>query len=175
MKKSIQIAFAGIMAALSIVLLFFGSVVWLLAYIVPIMTGMIIYIIKSVFGSRLAFLTFVSVAILSLFMLPDKECALMYSMFFGYYPLIKFEIEKIHSKIISYLLKIFVFNVCIAGVELLCFYVFHIPFDNSWGKWGIIALILSFNIVFVLYDRLFVVFSLFYDRKISKYLYKYIK
>lgn len=158
------------MAAVSVILLFLGSVIWVFAYVAPIATGMIIFVIKRAFDNHIALITYISISVLSLFLLPDKECALMYALFFGYYPIIKSSIDKINSFILRIILKLFVFNASLAIIELLCVYVLNIPFDDFLGKWGIVILVVSFNIVFLLYDRLFIAASIIYDRKLSKYL-----
>lgn len=169
-KKSSQIAFCGLMTALSVVMLFFGSVVWIFAYVAPIVTGLIILIVKRAYGDKSGLLCYISISLLSLFLLPDKESALMFALFFGYYPLIKTRIEKIRNKFYVIVLKYLSFNLSFTVIELLCFYVFNIPFDDFLGKWGILVLYVLFNVVFTLYDKLFVMVSILYDKKLSKYL-----
>lgn len=158
------------MSALSVVLLFFGSVVWVFSYIVPILSGLINYIVKRAFGNKGALMSYIAVSILSIILLPDKECALMYALFFGYYPLIKYSIEKLKPSALRIILKLITFNISLAIIELLCVYVFNISFDDFLGRWGIVILLFSFNVMFLLYDRLFLIVSDIYDKKIAKYL-----
>lgn len=175
MKKSIVIAFSGIFTALSVVLLYFGGIVWIFSYIVPLLSSFIVMIAKKSFNLRTSLIIYISVSIISIFILPDKECALLYVMFFGYYPIIKDNIEKFKSKILSIIFKFVLFNFSIVLAEIVCIYLFNIPYDNEFGKWGTVILLLSGNIVFLLYEKLFYMVEILYEKRIKKYLNKYLK
>lgn len=163
-----QISLAGIASALSIVLLFLGSAIWLLSYVMPIITGLLMIIITQCLNKKTAFTVYFCVSVLSLFLLSDKECVLIYVFFFGYYPIVKDSIEKINNNFLRWVLKFAIFNVSIVLSQLICVYVFQIPFDDFLGKWGIAVLLLLANCVFVLYEKMLKALIVLYDKKYKK-------
>lgn len=175
MKKSLQISLAGIITALLVVLLYLGGLVWFLAYVMPVICGLIMIVSISSLGNKISVIVYICSSILSVFLLNDKECALLYALFFGYYPILKQKIDGINSSIIKWILKLLLFNFSVVIVEIICVYLLGIPFDNSFGKLGIIILLLCANLVFVLYERLFGMVLILYDKRIKKLILKYIK
>ena len=107
-------------------------------------------------NKRSAWTVFVVSSLVAVFLLPDKECALTYVFFFGWYPMVKDSFDKIKIKILRIVAKFAVYNVAVVFSQLVCIYVFGIPFDNVFGVWGIVILLLLANLLFALYDRLIV-------------------
>lgn len=175
MKSSKVIAYSGIASALSVVMLFLGSIIWVLGYTMPLVASLIMIVLLDSVSKRSALLTFVSTSVISFILLNDKECVLLYVLFFGYYPLIRDKINDIKPKFLSYLLKFVTFNVAMVLVQVLCVYVFGIPFDDMLGKWGIVVFIICLNLVFVVFDKLYTVLLKLYRIKLKKKVEKYIK
>lgn len=175
MKSSKVIAYSGIASALSVVMLFLGSIIWVLGYTMPLVASLIMIVLLDSVSKRSALLTFVSTSVISFILLNDKECVLLYVLFFGYYPLIRDKINDIKPKFLSYLLKFVTFNVAMVLVQILCVYVFGIPFDDMLGKWGIVVFIICLNLVFVVFDKLYTVLLKLYRIKLKKKVEKYIK
>ena len=94
-----------------------------------------------------------STAFLSLFLITDKEAALTYALFFGYYPLIKDIIEKL-PKAWGWLLKLALFNASAVGIGVISFYLFGVSGEEyeEFGKFTIPILLIMANVAFVLYD-----------------------
>ena len=86
MKKSVKAAFCGMAAALSVALMFAGSLFYIFAYAIPMLLGIIVLMINKTFGRGVAFYVYLAVSVLSMLFVPDKEAVLMYALFFGYYP-----------------------------------------------------------------------------------------
>lgn len=175
MKSSKEIAYSGIASALSVVMLFLGSIIWVLGYTMPLVASLIMIVLLDSVSKRSALLTFVSTFVISFILLNDKECVLLYVLFFGYYPLIRDKINDIKPKFLSYLLKFITFNAAMALVQVLCVYVFGIPFDDMLGKWGIVVFIICLNLVFVVFDKLYTLLLRLYRIKLKKKVEKYIK
>lgn len=175
MKNSRIIAFAGVLSALSVLLLFLGSVIWVLGYVMPIVVSILMIVLVQSVSKKSALLTHISTSVLSIILLNEKETALLYALFFGYYPIIKDKIEAISSKIFKLIAKLLIFNISIALVEILCVYVFGIPFDDMFGKWGILLFAFLMNFIFVFYDKLYDSMTKLYNYKIKKRIEKYIK
>lgn len=175
MKKTRLVAYSGIMTALSVVLLFLGSISVSLGYAVPIFTGLLmIFLIESV-SVNSAVITYFAVSLLSLLLLNNKETALFYVLFFGYYPILRIYIQKIKLKPVRIILKLFLFNVSMTAVQLILVYILNIPFDNIFGKLGIILFALALNFIFVLYDITYDKLLIIYDRKFRRKIERFFK
>lgn len=175
MKNSKVIAYSGVATALSVVMLFLGSIFWVLGYTMPLVASLVMIILLDSISQKSALLTFVSTSVISFILLNDKECVLLYVLFFGYYPLIRDKINEIKPKFLSYLLKFVSFNAAMVLTQILCVYVFGIPFDDMLGKWGIVVFALCLNLVFVVFDKLYTLLLRLYRIKLKKKVEKYIK
>ena len=175
MKNSKVIAYSGVATALSVVMLFLGSIFWALGYTMPLVASLVMIILLDSISQKSALLTFISTSIISFILLNDKECVLLYILFFGYYPLIRDKINDIKPKFLSYLLKFITFNAAMVLTQVLCVYVFGIPFDDMLGKWGIVLFVLCLNLVFVVFDKLYTLLLKLYRIKLKKKVEKYIK
>lgn len=165
MKKSKQTAAAGVLSALSVVLMFFGSVVSVLSYIMPLLSGLLMIIAMESINRKTALSIYACVSLLSLFLLSDKECALLYAAFFGYYPIIRSELDKIKNRLLLWTMRVILFNVSIVFSQLICVFVFRISFDDFLGKWGIAVLLLLANLLFVMYEKLLAMLIVLYRKK----------
>lgn len=81
MKKTKITALSGMLAALTVLFLFFGSVVQIFAYVAPLISGLIMIILINNVNKRSAWTVFVVSSLVAVFLLPDKECALTYVFF----------------------------------------------------------------------------------------------
>lgn len=177
MRKSVKAAVAGMSAAVSVALLFMSGFFYVFTYVAPMIVGMLICALKKTFSSSTALCVYLATSILSLILVPDKESALIYILFFGYYPLIKRPIEKIKHKIFSIILKFAVFNVSLLITELISVFVFNIPFfeDGVFSATMLALFTILMNIVFVLNDIMLSAFIKIYERKLEKVVLKLLK
>lgn len=154
MKSSVKTAVGGVIAALSVVLMFLTSVIPSMTYALPAAAGILLIIIVIEIDKKWALGVYASVSILSVLLVADKEAAVMYIMFFGYYPVIKAVLESKLKRALCSVVKILIFNVSMVAAVLITTYVFKIPFDEM-EKYGIIAaigLLALGNVVFIIYD-----------------------
>lgn len=165
MKKSVISAVCGVMSALCAVLIVFGGIFTPLSYFMPIVSGLLMMIMRSSFGNSCALFVFFSTSVLSVILCADKECALLYVLFFGWYPLVKDNLNKIKNTLFRILLKFIIFNAAMVLVELAVTFVFKIPWDNSLGKAGAVILIVLANVLFVAYEKLAVILEKIYIKK----------
>ena len=98
-----------------------------------------------------ATVVYIAVSILSALLIADKESAVMYIAFFGYYPIVKQPIEKHLNKYLAWVIKLLIFNISIIASYLLLIYVFNLDMDDfgEFTKTALILLYLAFNVVFV--------------------------
>ena len=130
-------------------------------------------ILRKTFGASAALITYTATSILSIMLVPDRECMLMYVFFFGYYPIVYPYIEKIKFKWIA---KLLLFNSMIALVQLAMIYIFGVPFlEEGEGIFIIIIFAVLMNILLVIYDFVLKNTVLVYERKLEKRIKKYFK
>jgi hypothetical protein len=86
---------------------------------------------------------------ISFFLLPDKSVLVLYICFLGFYPMLKSFAEKRKNRVLSWIIKLGVFNI---SLTLLIIFFSSLIFDNTslFGRKYLLYLIL--NPVFVLFD-----------------------
>ena len=154
MKTSLKVSLSGIVGALSLVLMLLTFVVPFGTYAFPAFAGMLLVSIVIELGFSWAFLVYFVVCVMSVLLLADKEAALYYIAFLGFYPIVKGMIEKVKSKVLQYLIKFAVFNCSMIVCFYISIFVLSIP-KESFEIFGVYLpwLFLLFgNIAFVVYD-----------------------
>ncbi len=166
-KKNQGIALAGMMTALSIVIMFLGIFLQIGTYMVPMFVGLLLIPIYKEYGRKLGVMTWTAVSILSMFLLSDKEMALMYVGFFGWYPLGKSFFDKIKVPF-RMILKLLMFNGIMVGIYSMLIFVMGLT-GLSETKGMVIALLIIGSITFLIYDKALIVFERFYEIRFRKW------
>ena len=99
----------GIVAALSLVLMISVAIIPFLTYALPAVAGALIIFIVVEIDRKWAFGVYSAVAILSMLLVPEKEVAVMYLAFFGYYPILKSLIEAKIPTALGWVIKLLSF------------------------------------------------------------------
>lgn len=177
MNKSVQAAVGGVCAALSVAVMLCSGIFYVFTYAVPMILGLVMMFLKRTFSSSCAWCVYIAVSILSIILVPDKESVLMYTLFFGYYPIIKSNIDKIKFKLIRNIVKLLIYNLAVAAVECIAYFIFGIPFfeDGNFSAAMIILFTVLMNVTFVLYEFLLKNFMILYERKLEKRILKIFK
>lgn len=147
-----RVAYPAILAALALVLVYLGSVaprgnIGIVAAAGVLMAGAVISV-----NLRAGFLCWGAVSILAFLLVPDKLCALMFTVLFGLYPMVKSVVEaRRWPKPLEIVVKLAFFW---AALALLCLtmgaaLLASLPEFMARG-WWIVYLIGS--VVFLLYD-----------------------
>ncbi|NLO45108.1 MAG: hypothetical protein GX107_01195 [Clostridiales bacterium] len=154
MKHSSKTAIGGIVSALSLTLLFMLSVIPFLTYALPALAGALIIIIVIELGKSWAAGVYATVSILAVLLVPNKEAAVMYVAFFGYYPIIKSLLESRMKKLPSLIIKTAVFSVSMLASYYLMIKFMGVEFDEieTFGKFAVPILLGAGIAVFLLYD-----------------------
>ena len=174
MKTSVKVSIGGVIAALSIVLMLLTAVIPFGTFAFPTFAGFMLVVIVIEIGYGAAFGVYAAVALLSFLLVPDKEAALMYTIFLGYYPIVKSLIERIRNKAVQYVVKLVLFNVCMIAAFFIAVNLLSIPAEsyNLFGFNMPLAFLLLGNVVFVLYDycvtRIVTVYLLKWRDKLNK-------
>lgn len=150
--------------------MFFGSVIPFATYSVPALASLCVMYMMIEFGGGTAAVVYAAISLLSVLLAADKETALMFTCFFGYYPIIKCVFERKLSRPIAWLLKFLVFNVSICATYFVITKIIIVPAVleefKTYTVWFVALLLLLGNI-------LLVVFDLALTKLISAYLFKY--
>lgn len=161
MNTAKKTALGGLVTALSSVLMIISNIIPFGLYTFPTLAGILTYILSTACGKSYGWYSFVAVSIISFILCTDKETALCYILFLGYYPLVKEALEKIHFKLLSYFLKLSVFNASAVSVYFIMLYVFSLS-EEQFKIFGInlpVVFLVMLNIIFLLYDYVLTVFN----------------
>lgn len=153
MKKAKITAVCGMVTALSVVIMLSSSLLPVLMYVLPVITSIGVLFVNEFAGKKWGFGVYSATSVLSLILLTDKETALAYTVFFGYYPLIKNTLEKL-PRILSRIIKTIVFNAAAVSIGFLGVWFFGVSGEEytEFGKFTIPLLLGLANLTFVLYD-----------------------
>lgn len=147
----------GGIASTLCLLLMLMTLIPFMTYAMPAMAGIVLIVVVIENGYRTAVMVYAAVAFLSLFICPDKEAAMMFVGFFGYYPILKGKLERIHSRFLEYVAKYALFNVAVILTTLIIVYVFGLTEIleemGLFGKYTALATLALLNVVFAVYDR----------------------
>jgi hypothetical protein len=160
--KAKTIALNGILSALAVICL-------LLATVMP--TGRIsLYALSSFFiavsimesGIKAGWLFYAATSLAGFIIVPEKLALVPYAVFFGFYGIAKYYIEKIGRTIIELIIKYAYFNVCLGAVFLFAREFVADP-EVKLPWW---ILVVALEIVFFLYDFVFTLFINYYKEKL---------
>ncbi len=171
-KLSFKVALGGVIAALSLLLMLVAGVTTSLVYAIPMITGAFLMVLVIEFGAGFAGLEYLAISIISMLLLGNKEAAIMYVAFFGYYPIIKSFIEKHMGKIFSWIVKYVIFNISMVVAYFVVSKIFMITFDDMemFGKYALLILLLAGNVLFVVYDIMLTRLVTIYIYRWQKYI-----
>lgn len=173
MQQSSKTALGAMTAALSVVIMLL-TVVPVLTYTSPAFAGLLLVIIVIELDKKWAFGVYAAVGVLSVLLASDKEAAIIYLFFFGYYPILKAIIESKLKSILGWIAKFALFNTAIVACYLMIVKVLLLPMEDfdDFGKYTIPILLLAGNVVFFLYDMLLtkvvVIYAVKWQQKFRK-------
>ncbi|MFR4142904.1 MAG: hypothetical protein ACLT1K_02405 [[Clostridium] leptum] len=154
MSKSGKIALEGLLTALGVVLMFLTGLIPIGTYALPAIAGVLLIVAVIEIGAKWAWMIYAAVAVLSLLFAADKEAALLFVLFFGYYPVLKTFLERISNKVLSWISKFAVFNVAVVACFFLAVNFLQLP-EDSFTVFGIYlpwVFLILVNAVFLIYD-----------------------
>ncbi|HBI85435.1 MAG TPA: hypothetical protein DDX71_03980 [Ruminococcus sp.] len=161
-KSSYRVALGGIVAGLCVMIMFLTGVFPALYIAAPMIAGVLMIILVEEVSVGWAWLTYIAVSLLALIVTFDKEAALMFILFFGYYPILRLYIERIRIMPVRWLCKLALLNLFLVLDFWLTVYVLGLPTFEEDGKAMLAGLAAVFNLVFLFYDRLLGQMNWFY-------------
>lgn len=177
MKQSSKCAIGGIVAAVSLVLLISVAVIPFLTYALPAVAGALVIFMVVETDKKWAFGVYCTVAILGMLLVPDKEVAVMYLAFFGYYPIFKALIESKLPLVLGWIVKVLTFAGTMAGSYYLMIKLMGITIDETeeFGVWAYPILLGMGTVTFVIYDIALTKMITLYIMKWQKHFKRYFK
>ncbi|MBQ7118034.1 MAG: hypothetical protein IJN88_07470 [Clostridia bacterium] len=171
MSQSGKTAVGGMITALSVVILM-PTALEIFVYALPAMAGMLVMFSVIELDKKWAFGIYAAVSILSLMLVPNKEAAVLYTAFFGYYPILKAVLESRLPKVPEYILKFAVFNVSMLASYAVLIKVLGMPFDELMGLEGETGFLAEYMlpVVLILGNITFAFFDIALTRIVTTYL-----
>lgn len=145
-NRTKKLAFSAIVTALSVVFLYVGALFDVLDLSAAAFASLCVLWVTVEFGTRWALAVYAATALLALLLLPTKLPAVLYVGLFGYYPPLKaFYEQKLHGALV-WVAKVVTMN---AAVFVMILIVRYVAAEALWFE---ILLLVTANIVFVIYD-----------------------
>ena len=175
-SKSWAMAYCGMAAALSVVLMLLGAVFPIAMFIAPAVASFLIATVCVECGKTMALTAYGAVSLLSLLFVPDKEVALTFVFLLGYYPLAKPRFDRIRPAVLRCVCKLLLCNGAVLAMYGLVFLL--VPAGSISQELRTTALAMSLltlsmgNVAFALYDRALCNLLLLYKLKWQPKLHK---
>jgi len=155
-KKSSQIALGGMFSALCLVLMLLTGIIPFGIFALPALAGAMLVAVVVEMGAKTAVMVYVSVSLLSAFVVADRAAALMFILFLGYYPILKAKLENIHPRLIEMAAKFAIFNLSVIASYIAAMYLFGVRemFGQMdvFGQFAPVVLLVVGNAMFFVYD-----------------------
>ncbi len=162
-------AFGGIATSLSLICLYISG-----AGLLPFnrlslfaLSTMFVFVMVIEFGVSSAFITFGATSLLALIIVPNKIILIPYVLFFGYYGILKYSIERMDKVLLEWVLKIVSFNIAAYIAYLIIVRVvmqqFALPYQMG-------MILLALQIIFIIYDLAYSIVIGYYQNSLRKIL-----
>ena len=138
------------LVALGVIFLGIGALVEVLDISMAVLASVCVIIAIVEYGKSAPWMVYAGISLLSLLLLPSKFPAVLFALFAGFYPILKEKLER-KNKVIRWVLKEIIFNVCLTVITLLYFFLFFR--GTIQVPWMIAAAIILSELVFILYDK----------------------
>ena len=166
----------GIASALCLLLMIL-TIIPIATYTMPALAGMVLIVVVIENGYSTAWMVYAAVGFLSLFICPDKEAAMLFVGFFGYYPILKAVMESKLRPVLCWVLKIGSFLLTMVVSYFLMIKLMGVTIDeiDEFGVMAIPMLLGLGTFAFVLYDIALSKLVTLYMLKWRKYFKRYFK
>ena len=169
MKKSRKMALTGMLCALAVVLMMLGGVIPLATFCCPALAGLMLIPVFVECGEKLSWCAYAAIAALSLILCPDKEAALLLA-FIGYYPILRWRLDQLRSRLLRVVAKLGVFNQAVLAMYALSILVLQMDqILREYQEMGLaltVACLLVGNVTMLLYDRLIAIMTALYVNRL---------
>ena len=169
MGKSKKMALTGMLCALAVVIRMLGGVIPLATFCCPALAGLMLIPVFVECGEKLSWCAYAAIAALSLILCPDKEAALLLA-FIGYYPILRWRLDQLRSRLLRVVAKLGVFNLAVLAMYALSILVLQMDqILREYQEMGLaltVACLLVGNVTLLLYDRLIAIMTALYVNRL---------
>jgi hypothetical protein len=158
-----KVALGGILGALTIICLFLATTLPTNRISLYALSSFFVSIIVLEAGIGTAWLFYGASSILALLIIPNKVGVIPYIVFFGIYGVIKFYIEKIGRLVPEWIIKLLYFNICFFAAVHFMKELLNINVIANFPWW---AVVLVFELIYIVYDYVYTLFIGYYKHKI---------
>ncbi len=155
MNKSHSVALGGIFLSLSIVTLYFESILPTGKLTLLALSSFYVSFVVLESGIKAGLMFYIASALLSFVLIPSKMDILLYIFFFGCYPLVKYYAETIGKRPLELALKIVFFNIMLALGFFFAKELLFAQLKLDTFKYPMIVFFAVAQVVFILYDYAF--------------------
>lgn len=145
-----RLTFCAMLVALGVIFLGVGALVEVLDISMAVIASVCVIIPMIEYGKGTPWMVYAAISVLSLLLLPNKFPAALFALFAGFYPILKEKLER-KNKVIRWVLKELIFNICLTVIVLLYFFLFFK--GTVQVPWMIAVAIILAELVFILYDK----------------------
>ena len=162
-NKTFVVALGGICLALTLIFMFAGSIVPGIELTLFAISSLFIAVMIIESGVGGAVILYVAAVLLGFILIPNKFAIIPYALFFGYYGIVKYFIEKLNGGILQIAIKLALFaallSVMLLGFEKLMANAIGLPDYPS------VILIIGGMLLLLLYDYIYTLIINFYLRR----------
>ena len=151
MKPIRALTLSSVLAALSVLLLFLGSLLDVLDLAAVMVASFFVTLVLIECRGIWCWLLYIVVSVLSFLLFPGRFVTLEYVFFGGIWPILKYWLEKL-PRLPSFLLKLLVGNGLAAAAAWLGLRFFGLEFPAS--TWLKVLTVVLWEVVFLLFDLL---------------------
>ncbi len=170
-RASYIVSLCGIMCAVSVVMMFFLSMIPAFEYISPMVSGLCLWVVYERLGTKYAMMSYIAVGLLCLFISPNYEATLMFIFLLGHYPITREYLMKLKFALLRWIVKLAVYAVC----SIACYWILInllgmkqlLEDMGEFGQYGPWVLLALGAVAFIMYDIFLGVFKPFYDKAVK--------
>lgn len=155
--KTYRVAVGGILSALAVSVMFLGSVIPFATYISPALASLAVLYFAVEYNTGAALLVYAAISALALLIAPDKEQALLFACFLGWYPAAKLPLERKLRAPAALIVKLALCNASLFSLYYIITRVLVIAaVRDEFAEYStaiVIALAVLGNLTFVIFDR----------------------
>lgn len=152
-----RLALCGVLAALSVALLFFGGVLPFASIACPVLASLVLIPVYAETGKKWSLIWFFAVAALAALIAPDKESAVLFA-FFGYYPMLRKLLNRLRPKAVQWIVKLAYCTAAVLAAYALMLFVFRLEALRAefaqYETYLLALLLVMANVTFAIYDVL---------------------
>ena len=145
-----RLTVCAMLSALGVIFLGIGALVEVLDMSMAVLASVCVIIAIIEYGKGAPWMVYATISVLSLLLLPSKFPVALFACFTGFYPILKEKLER-KNAIVRWILKEIIFNVSLAVIFLLDFFLFFK--GTVQVPWMIAVAIILAELVFILYDK----------------------